>query len=127
MPVLTEDGLVGKTTTVAKNAATVLLISDENCRIAANIEGTRDQGIIAGERASGGGMPLISIRFLSKLANLKTGQKIYTSGVGGVYPPGILIGGVRDFQVKELEGYAPVVPAVDLTSLEDVFVVLGKK
>ena len=127
MAVLTEDGLVGKTTTVARNAATVLLISDENCRVAANIEGTRDQGIVSGERASGSGMPLIGIRFLSKMANLKPGQKVYSSGVGGVYPSGILIGGVKEFKVKELEGYASVAPAVDLTNLEDVFVVLGKK
>jgi len=127
MPVLTEDGLVGKTTTVAKNASTVLLISDENCRIAANIEGTREQGIVAGERASGTGMPLIGVRFLSKSANLRVGQKVYSSGVGGVYPPGILIGGIREFKVKELEGYASLTPAVDLTGLEDVFVVLGNK
>ena len=127
MPVLTEDGLVGKTTTVAKNAATVLILSDETCRVAGNIEGTRDQGIVSGERASGIGMPLISMRFLSKMANLKPGQKIYSSGVGGVYPSGILIGVVREFKVKELEGSATLVPAVDLTTLEDVFVVRGKK
>lgn len=127
MPVLTEDGLVGKTTTVAKNAATVILISDENCKVAANIEGTRDQGIVSGERASSGSMPVISMRFLSKMADLHAGQKIYSSGVGGVYPSGLFIGAVREFKVRELDGYASIVPAVDLTTLEDVFVVLGKK
>jgi rod shape-determining protein MreC len=127
MPVLTEEGLVGKTTTVARNAATVLLISDETCRVAANIEGTREQGIVSGERTSGAGMPSIGVRFLSKMADLKAGQRLYTSGVGGVYPPGIPIGVVREFTVKELEGHASIVPAVDPTTLEDVFVVLGKK
>jgi rod shape-determining protein MreC len=127
MPVLTENGLVGKTTTVARHAATVLLISDENCKVAASIEGTREQGIVSGERAAGLSMPGVSMRFLSKLANLQPGQKIYSSGVGGVYPSGILIGAVKEFKVRELDGFATIMPAVDLTTLEDVFVVLGKK
>ncbi len=127
MPVLTEEGLVGKTTTVAKNAATVLLITDENCRVAANIEGTREQGITSGERASGPTLPILSMRFLSKTANLQPGQKVYTSGVGGVYPSGLFIGAVKEFKVRELEGHASLVPAVDMTTLEDVFVVIGKK
>ncbi len=127
MPVLTEDGLVGKTTTVARNMSTVLLISDENCKAAASIEGTREQGIASGERISTSGIPLIGMRVLSKMANLQPGQKIYTSGVGGVYPSGVFIGAVKEFKVRELDSYATIVPAVDLTTLEDVFVVLGNK
>ena len=127
MPVLTEDGLVGKTTTVARNMSTVLLISDENCKAAASIEGTREQGIASGERISNSGMPLIGMRVLSKMANLQPGQKVYTSGVGGVYPSGVFIGAVKEFKVRELDSYATIMPAVDLTTLEDVFVVLGKK
>ena len=46
MPVLTEEGLVGKTTVVAEHISTVVLISDENCRVAATVEGTREQGIV---------------------------------------------------------------------------------
>lgn len=127
MPVVTEDGLVGKTTTVARHAATVLLISDENCKVACGIEGSLEQGIVSGERTSSGSMPIISMRFLSKTANLQAGQKVFTSGVGGVYPSGIFVGGVKEFRVRELDGYATIVPAVDLTTIEDVFVVLGKK
>ncbi len=127
MPVLTESGLVGKTTTVAEHAATVLLISDENCKVASSIEGTREQGIISGERGSGTSQPVLCMRFLSKTANLQPGQKVYSSGVGGVYPAGIFIGAIKEFRVRELDGYATLLPAVDLTTLEDVFVVLGKK
>ncbi|XHR27040.1 MAG: rod shape-determining protein MreC [Chthoniobacteraceae bacterium] len=127
MPVLTESGLVGKTTSVAEHAATVLLISDENCRVASSIEGTREQGIISGERGSGTSQPVLCMRFLSKTANLKPDQKVYSSGVGGVYPAGIFIGAIKEFRVRELDGFATLQPAVDLTTLEDVFVVLGKK
>ena len=57
MPVLTEDGLVGKTTTVAEHASTILLIADENCKVAANVEGSREQGIVEGERTSTTAIP----------------------------------------------------------------------
>jgi rod shape-determining protein MreC len=127
VPVLTEDGLVGKTTTVASNASTVLLISDENCKVASTVEGTREQGIVRGERTSTAASPDLLLNFLSKNADLKPGQKVYSSGVGGVYPSGVLIGVVKKFEVRPLDGVATVVPAVDLTTLEDVFIVTGKK
>ena len=41
MPVVTDEGLVGKTTTVSPNITVVLLVADESCRVAANVEGTR--------------------------------------------------------------------------------------
>ena len=125
MPVLTEEGLVGKTTVVAEHAATVILIADENCKVAAKVEGTREQGIVKGERTSSNAMPEISLNFLSKGADLKPGEKVYTSGVGGVYPPGVLVGAIKDFKVRQLDGYATILPAVDMTTLEDVFVVAG--
>src|SRR3954451_19557735 len=126
MPVVTDEGLVGKTTTVSANVTIVLLVSDENCRVAANVEGTREQGIVTGERVAGQS-PLLNLNFLSKQANLQAGQKAYTSGVGGVFPPGLLIGTVKDFRVRELDGQAKLIPAVELTKLEDVFVVVGRK
>lgn len=127
MPVLTDEGLVGKTTVVAEHAATVLLIADENCKVAAKIEGTQEQGIVSGERTSTTSMPVVSLGFLSKNANLQPGQKVYSSGLGGVYPSGVLIGAIKEFKVRELDGYATLIPAVDLTTLEDVFVVAGSK
>lgn len=127
MPVVTDEGLVGKTTTVSKNISVVLLISDENCKVAASVEGTREQGIVSGERVTGGLTPLLNLNFLSKQANLQPGQKSYTSGVGGVFPSGLLIGAVKSFHVRTLDGQAQLNPAVDLSHLEDVFVVTGRK
>ena len=125
MPVLTEEGLVGKTALVSERSSVVILISDENCKVAASVENSREQGIIRGERASSGSTPLVSMFFLSKQAGLKSGQKVLTSGVGGVFPPGLLLGVVQDFRVRELDGAASVIPAVDLTALQDIFVVVS--
>jgi rod shape-determining protein MreC len=127
MPVLTEEGLVGKTNVVSAHSATVILLSDENCRVAANVENSREQGIAQGERTSSNAIPQISLNFLSKTANLKSGQKVHTSGVGGVFPAGVLVGTVREFKSLELSGQASIVPAVDLTTLEDVFVVTSER
>ena len=127
MPVLTDEGLVGRTTTVSKNVSVVLLVSDENCRVAVSVEGTREQGIVTGERVAGSLSPMLDLDYLSKQAQLKSGQKVYTSGVGGVFPSGLFVGTVRSFQVRALDSQAKLAPAVDLAKLEDVFVVVGRK
>lgn len=126
LPVLTEEGLVGKTTTVSEHSAVVVLISDETCKVAANVEGTREQGIVKGERSSSNVLPVISLNFLSKQADLKPGQKVFTSGVGGVFPAGVFIGEIHDYNKRQLDGYATLVPAVNLTTLEDLFVVVSE-
>ncbi len=81
-PVLTDIGLVGKTTTVSKNESIVLLISDESCKVAAKVEGSNERGILSGRRMGEGGSPNeMQLNFLSKKANLQPGQKVYTEGV----------------------------------------------
>ncbi len=127
MPVVTDEGLIGKTTSVSDVISVVLLVSDENCRVAASVEGSREQGIVSGERVTSGLTPRLDLNFLSKQADLKPGQKVYTSGVGGVFPSGLLIGVVKSYRVRELDGQAQLTPAVDLSHLEDVFVVTGRR
>ncbi|HEX8295580.1 MAG TPA: rod shape-determining protein MreC [Chthoniobacteraceae bacterium] len=127
MPVLTEEGLVGKTSVVTEHSAKVLLLADETCRVSAKIEGSPEKGIVKGERTTSGSMPQLSLNFLTKQANLQPGQKVFTSGLGGVFPGDVLIGAVREFKKRELDGYATIVPAVDLTTIEDVFVVVSTR
>lgn len=125
MPVITDRGLVGKTTAVSNDLSEVLLVTDENCKVAANVEGTKEQGICSGMRASNGELQLT---FLNKLADLQPGQKVYTAGVsGGVFPSGIALGTVKSFRARELDGEAILETAADLGALEEVFVVTGAK
>ncbi len=128
-PVLTDQGLVGKTTTVGKDSSIVLLITDENCRVAAKVEGSREQGILNGQRIQSSSSPgEMQLNFLSKAADLQPGQKVYTAGVsGGVFPSGIMLGTVKSFKARPLDGQAIVEPAQDLSTVEDVFVVVGAK
>ena len=129
MPVVTELGVVGKTTTVSKNEAIVVLVTDETCRIGCKIDGTREQGIISGlriqEKAAEG---LLQMNFLSKNAKIEPGQQVLTAGVAhGAFPPGLVIGRVKEFRLRALDGQAVVEPAVQLDSIEDVCVLIGKK
>ncbi len=132
-PVLTDVGLIGKTTTVTKNESIVLLITDETCRVASKAEGSQHPGILSGVRLqekTGAGE--LQLNFLPKTADLQPGQRIFTVGVSrgsatGVFPSGILIGTVKNFQARTLDGQALVEPVVDLAAVEDVFVVVGAK
>lgn len=129
MPVLTESGLVGKTTTVSGRTAYVLLVADENCKVAVSIEGTREQGILSGTRASTGAQPELLIKFLPKTVEAKPGQKVYSSGVsGGVFPSGLVLGVVAEEpRVRELDAQVRVTPAVDMSRLENLFVVVPNR
>lgn len=125
MPVITDQGLVGKTVSVSKNLATVVLISDENCRVGARIEGTNEKGILQGRRVSTEPRGEMELNFLTREADIEPGSRVFTMGVDrGVFPPGVFVGTVRGFQSRELDGQAIIEPAVDLTSIQDVFVIV---
>lgn len=122
-PVLNDRGLVGKTNVVGMQEATVLLLTDEQCQVSARIEGTNERGLVKGIRGTPSGEPLLKLTYLSKDARIQPGAKVFTSGDGGLMPPGISIGEVKEFRVLP-DGYsdATVVPAVDFSSLKFVFI-----
>ena len=129
--VVTPDGLVGKVVNTDTHSAVVLLISDENCKVAGSVEGTKDQGIlrveVRGQRASNSIQPTMTLNFLSRFSPLRAGQKLFTSGAGGIYPPGILVGQIVEYKTRELDGQAVIEPSVDIAALSDVFVITGTK
>jgi rod shape-determining protein MreC len=123
-PVITDVGLVGKTGKVALHTAEVMLLTDEECRVAARVEGTQAKGILTGERGGLDVRPDLRLRFLDRTAKIEPGAKVYSYGVaGGVFPAGVYLGKVKSFQTKDVSAEATVEPAVDFSLLEDVFVV----
>jgi rod shape-determining protein MreC len=131
LAVVTPDGLVGKVVNLSEHSATVLLVSDENCKVAGSVEGTKEQGIVRvevrGQRTSSSIQPMMTLNFLSRFAPLRTGQRVLTSGAGSVYPPGILIGHITEFKSRELDGQAVIEPSVDIAALSDVFIITSMK
>ncbi len=122
-PVITEQGLVGKTGKLAPRMAEVILLTDEMCRVSATVEGTQEQGILFGERAGLEMVPNLHLRFLNRDSPVSTGANVYSSGEGGVFPANLLLGRVIRFQNRDISGEALVKPAVDFTALDHVFVI----
>jgi rod shape-determining protein MreC len=123
LPVLTEDGLVGRVASTSLTRSQVVLIGDPNCKVAALVENeTRDTGVI--EPAAPFDGSLVTLGFLSKDANLKPGQSVITSGLGGVFPKGIPIGKAVDSRQVDYGLYteARVKLAANLSALEEVWI-----
>ena len=112
--VVTGDGLVGRLTDVGDRASRVLLLTDLNSRVPVVIEETRERAILAGDNSE---RPTLA--YLPPDARVSTGQRVVTSGNGGVLPPGLPIGIV---QVGR-DGVPRVQPFVAWNKLEFVRVV----
>lgn len=123
-PVISASGLIGKTGKLAPHMAEIILLTNEMCRVSARVEGILQQeGIIAGERAGLDLRPDLRLRFLNKNILINPGANVISTGEGGVFPAGLLIGRVKRFENRDLSGEAIVEPAVDFSLLEHVFVV----
>src|SRR5262249_5786992 len=101
LPVLTSDGLlVGRVDAVGFTRSQVVLLGDRNCKAAALVQNeSRDAGVIGTSDPFDNS--LVTLSFLSKNANLKSGQWVVTSGLGGIFPGGIPIGTVVDSRTVE--------------------------
>jgi rod shape-determining protein MreC len=122
-PVLTTDGLVGRVSSVSFVSSQIVLIGDPNCRVSAVVENaTHDMGVLT----AGGPLDtsLVQLSYLASSANLKPGQNVLTSGLGGVFPKGIPIGKIVDAQSIEygLATEARVKLNANLGALEQVWV-----
>ena len=125
MPVVTTEGLVGRISAVSLTRSQVVLLGDPNCKVAARVENeTRDTGVVgpAGSLDS----EYVELGFLSRNANLKPGQNVKTSGIGGIFPKDIPIGKVVESHLAEfgLNTVAQVKLAAKLSGLEEVWVMV---
>jgi rod shape-determining protein MreC len=122
-PVLTADGLVGRVSAVSLVSAQVVLIGDPNCRVSALVENaSHDMGVLT----PGGPLDtsLVQLSYLASTANLKPGQNVLTSGLGGIFPKGIPIGKIVESRSIEygLATEASVKLNANLGALEQVYV-----
>ncbi len=124
MPVVTGQGLVGTVVEVSCCAAKVRLITDPASAVNARLQNSRDEGVAVGQLAGG-----IELQYLSQQAQVKPGDLVLTSGLGGTYPAGVVIGSVSAVQRLDYEVLqtATVSPGVDFTRLEIVLVITNFK
>ena len=126
LAVLSNEGLVGKIDRIYKDQdrSSVLLLTDEKCQVSARVEGSPEVGILSGQRGRFEGNPLLRLRFLSTDAALRPGQRVFTTGRGGIFKPNILLGTIDSVEKGVLDSEALVRPSVNFADLGTVFVVL---
>ncbi len=82
-------GLVGRISGVGKNTARVILLTDANSRIPVTIQPSGQRALLVGDNSS---RP--PVEFLEKPEQVRPGDRVITSGDGGVFPAGLLVGQV---------------------------------
>ncbi|MGH4051039.1 MAG: rod shape-determining protein MreC [Clostridium sp.] len=128
MIAMTGDGLVGQVTSVGDNSAIVYCLSNENIAVAALVKSSRDNnGIVKGYKDENNKL-LAQIENLSLDSDIKKGDVILTSGLGGNYPADIQIGkvlSVHEDKSKVMKS-AIIEPYVNFSKIEEVFIVVPK-
>jgi rod shape-determining protein MreC len=126
LPVMTPKGLVGRTSTVSETRAQIVLLGDPNLRVGALVQETREAGVVLSSSQSALDHGMIDLAYLAGTTGVKPGHTVLTSGDGGIFPKGIVIGTVLDVRQVDfgLAGEARVRLAANLKSLEEVWIML---
>jgi rod shape-determining protein MreC len=120
MVAISGQGLVGRVRELGKTMAKVMLINDIDSKVGAIVQRSREQGLLIG--TAEGDCKLI---YLSLDSDINKGDEVLTSGTGGIYPKGVLIGQVMEIEKEKarLYKYAIVKPSSELSKLEEVLCV----
>lgn len=108
---LTGSGLIGRVMSVADKTAQITLITDVNSRIPVIIENSRHRGMLVGDNT---GQP--KLLYLPDDAAVSVGERVLTSGYGGVFAPGLPVGSIASIE----NGVIRIKPFVDLRRLDIV-------
>ena len=125
--VVSPDGLVGQVSRVFPHSSQVLLITDPTSAVDARIDNTDSRALIVGKVMKtklDRDFFITAFDYLSQTTEIAEGAKVITSGMDGVYPPGILIGSVHGSKKKKYDIFqqAEVLPAVNFFKLQEVLV-----
>jgi rod shape-determining protein MreC len=111
---ITGEGLAGRVTEVGDRTARVLLLTDLNSRVPVTIESSRERAVLAGDNSE---RP--QLLYVAPRAVVKIGDRVVTSGSGGVFPPGLPVGMVASVD----SGVYRVEPFVELSRLDFLSIV----
>jgi rod shape-determining protein MreC len=122
MPVVTDQGLVGRVDAVAAAAARVQLITDSASAVNVRLQNSKTEAMLSGSLTGD-----LSLDLIPQDAAVQPGDIILTSGLGGYYPPNILVGQVVTIRKLDYELFqsATVQPNVDFSRLQFVLVILN--
>lgn len=119
-PVVTGEGAAGRVIEVTPFTARVLLLSDPRSAVGVILQTSREIGVVEGS-----GQGDLQLKYVSRSTAVPPGDVVITSGQGGVFPPGIVVGrlvSLRSGSAVFREG--TVRPAADLSRIEEVLILL---
>lgn len=122
--VITPDGVVGRVTSVSYNYAEVLTLLDPAVSMGATVGRTRDIGLAEGESLLAQDARL-KMSYLARESQIAVGDLVVTTGLGGIFPAGLVVGTVEDV-LPETSGksmYAVITPAADVRTVTSVFII----
>jgi rod shape-determining protein MreC len=123
LAVIGPRGLLGQTVEVTGSTAKVRLITDQRSGVAALVQSSRATGVVRGNLKGG-----LDLLYVSRTKPVKRGDVVVTSGLGGVFPKGIVIGEVVEVDNSSgmLYQRISVKPSADIADLEEVLIVMHR-
>jgi rod shape-determining protein MreC len=119
LPVITPDGIVGKTVAAFDRTAQVVLITDRASGVGSVLEKSETQGVLKGD-----GDSLCQLRYIMNEDEVSPGDLVVTSGLDQIYPKGLMVGRVIRVHNGDIYKSITVKPAAALDRLENVLVIL---
>jgi rod shape-determining protein MreC len=124
MAVTVGGGVVGKVSTTSPTMAKVMLLTDPAISVDCRVARTRDRGLVSGRLQHG-----CILRYIDLASDAREGDEVVTSGLGGIFPRGLVVGNISTLR-QDAHGLfleAVIVPAVDFAKVEEVLVVLAQR
>jgi rod shape-determining protein MreC len=122
-PIINEEGLLGKVIAVSGNYSTISLLTDPTNRVAVRVAESREMGIAKYLLSQG-----LIVDNVPSQGDVKQGDLILSSGLGGIYPAGLVVGTVVSVEKPKQDPflYVRLAPAADFNSLDELFVLRAK-
>ncbi|MDR2672797.1 MAG: rod shape-determining protein MreC [Coriobacteriales bacterium] len=124
MPVMSPNGLIGQVEQVGPFTSVVRLLTDPNSGVAVFLQANRSEGVVTGSIEG-----LLYLSYTPLNVNVVPGDVVITSGAGGVYPKGIVIGEVTSASYSPSDVYQTIVvkPVARVARYEEVLVLTGRQ
>ena len=121
--VVFETALVGRISAIGISTSRVMLITDPASNVPSRFLKSRIQGIVQGESNA-----LCTIKFIPRNTSVEEGEKVISSGIGGIFPQSLYIGDVVTVKEKSAQLFKEVAlkPRIDVSKLEYVLVVKNR-
>ena len=121
LPVMSVSGIVGIILNVSDKSSTVILLNDKRSRIDVTLQENRTRGVLEGFTDG-----TIHLSFVDRKVKVKLGDVVVTSGMGNIFPKGLLVGKVSKVNKPKFGLFQEIIvtPKVNIKSVEEVLIII---